>query len=435
MAIDDAERIRCRVEQAEKFVSELERRLLDYGDVAAERDRVRDKMTAGLAMLNAMKAKQTDAFNELISAHERMARECEAQREQLAAAQERNDCLRCQLDQLHERFDKQETAVRELESRRAALLDEAESLEKQRADAAALTDRFREMRRGAESELRVQDERLAGLQTALADKIAEHARLEAAVTAEQDRGECVRASIGELKADGDRAARALRAEIAELRGRCDERAADAASLRRRLDEKRDEAADVGGRTAELKRAIKELRDAYYRDKGRADKELADARSEVKRLSAELETIAARLCDARTAGAQIECRVREQRDAIERSESAREKLRREVNSIRETAFATAEAMRAECEQRDRDKAVAERELELKAQEECRLQRLVRGQAGQIRRLRTETSVAAAALSRRGEPFPWPACDGAAAETVGGASEGCARSERARLECAE
>lgn len=421
-ANDDAEQIRCRVEQAEKYVSELERRLLDYGDVAAERDRVREKMAAGLAMLDSMKAKQTDMFNELIGAHGRMVRECDAQREQLSAVQEQNECLRSQRDQLYERFDEQETAVRELESRRAALLDEAETLEKQRADAAALIDRIRETQRGAESELSVQDERLACLQTALADKIAEHARLEAAVTAEQDRGECVRASIGELKADGDRAARALRAEIAELRGRCDERSADVASLRRRLDEKRDEAADIGGRTTELKRAIKELRDAYYREKGRADKELADARSEVKRLSAELATTAARLCDAQTAGAQFECRVREQRDAIERSESEREELQRQVNCIREAANATAEAMRAECEQRDREKAVAERELELKAQEQCRLQRLVRGQAGQIRRLRIETS----AVSHRGEPIPWPACDAEAAD----ASAGCARSECAK-----
>lgn len=386
----DAKRVQYQIERMEKYVAELERKVYDYGDVAAELDAMREKMSTGLTMLTAMKIKQTSMFHDLVAAHNRVARDYGEQSKQLTDVRADNERRRCQLNRLCGQYNRQKTIARQLKARWVALQAEADVLRKQRADAAALAERNAGEQRCAETELEAREQQLAVVQAALAKRTAEQDRLAAEVRAEQECVERLRSDIDALKAANDDTIQSLRADVAELRCREDETAAAVSALARELDECRAEATGHEKRVAELRRDIRRLHDEYCERKARADREAAELEAEVNGAEAELVAVNKRLCVERAMTSELKRQIAYREDSIRESEAIRERLRLEACRFKEDAEVTANLVQQECEWRDEETRTAKLKLASEARDECESRRPVDEQTELIGMLNTELS---------------------------------------------
>lgn len=386
----DAERVRCQIERMEKYVAELERKVHDYGDVAAELDVMREKMSTGLAMLAAMKVKQTSMFHDLVAAHDRLARDYEKQSKQLTDVRADNERRRCQLNRLCGQYDRQKTVARKLKARWVTLQTEANVLRKRRADATVAAERNAEAQRCAETELEARERQLAHVQAALAEKTAEQQRLAAEVRAEQECAERLRSDISALKADHDDTVHSLRADVAELRCREDKTAAVVLALARQLDECRAEATGCREHEAEVWQDVRRLHDVYCERKILAEREAAGLETEVNDAEAELVEVNKRLCVERAMTSELKRQIAYREHSIQQSEAVRERLRLEACRFKEDAELTAGLIRRECERRGEETRAANLTLASEAQDECELGRLVDDRTERIGRLKTESS---------------------------------------------
>lgn len=369
----DAKRVRYQIERMDKYVAELERKVYEYGDVAAELDAMREKMSTGLTMLAAMKVKQTSMFHDLVAAHDRVARDCGEQSKRLADVRADNERRRCQLNRLCGQHDRQKEVARQLKARWVALQAEADVLRKRRADAAAAAERSAEAQRSAETELEARERQLAAVQAALADRTAEQDRLAAEVRAERECAERLRSDIDALTAANDDTVQALRADAAELRCREDETATAVSALARELDECLAETAGHEKRAAQVRRDVRRLHDECCERKARADREAAELEAEVNGAQAELVAVNKRLCVERAMTTELKRQIACREDSIRRSEATRERLRLEACRFREDAELTADLVREERERCDDETRTAK--LKLASRDECEFGRPV------------------------------------------------------------
>lgn len=375
----------CKIEQLKKYNRNLETKLCDYDDVIAQRDELKEQISTGIANLDSMKTKQTCMFNELISKHDKLRNDYNMQKEQLLRAQQDKDQIQRENNQLQEKIEDQEIAIEKLKNKKVNLLENTQNLEKQLLDAQGIKTNLQDTQQKMALELKVKDQDIICLQNTLSEKITQQIRLEKNVSTEQDRNECLRSTISKQKLKNEEIVRCLQNEGTELQNELNEKLAELATIKRKLKDKQEEIETEKIKTTELKKAIRELRDAYYKEKCKTENELIELKAKVKSMACDLTSNNTKLCDAQIESIKLKCQLKDQEEMIKLLESTKEQLQHEMRRIKDSIESTTTMFKSERKQYDTEKKNSERKLEIKIQEECELNKLIKKQSEQIRQL--------------------------------------------------
>lgn len=381
-------KIKCRIEELEQYIDELESKLCDYNDVIAQIHSIQESMSTSIVSLDSMKNKQTDMFNELICSHDELSHNYIKQEEKLRYIQEENDCLRCENDQLNDELNEQEVILEKIETIRSNLTEETENQQKQLSGIIEITKNFQDSQIDLELELKDKNQDIIHLQGAIAEKITLHSQLEKQVNVKKEKNEKLFSLINELKKENEKKIRILQTELLKLQGKLNEKLGELTTINCNFKNKREELESQKNQIKKIKKAMKELPELNVKDKEKTDKKISELRTEVKSMRSDIMHINQKLSDAQTENNKLKRQLEDKDKATKLLMSTNEQLQQEVGRIKETAELTTKMLTAEREQQAGKKKIFERKLALKVQEECELKQLIKKQREQIQQTKKE-----------------------------------------------
>lgn len=388
MNINNKNEIEHKIKQTEIYVNELENKLYDFNCVVAVRDEVQGKMCAALKMLDSIKIKQIDLFNELICNHNELSHSCTEEREQLIDFQNENDYLCSENKQINDELDKQVLDLEKLEVDYSNAKEENERLQRRLSEMVKDTNNAKRLQRSAELDMKDKDQEIVRAKNTIAEKITLNCQLEKKFTEQQEICESLMSSISELKMENGNTIRLLQGDLTRLQGQLNEDSAKLAKIKRDTRDQLEEVEKKKDNIEKLKIAYKKLGEFCEKDKIKTDRELGNLRDEVNSMVADITYINKKLCDAQDEGNKLKFKLEDQDKAIKCMTSTNEQLQQEISRIKKATEFTTKIFLDEREQHAAKIKIMDRKLELQAQEECELKRLFKKQTEKINRKKKE-----------------------------------------------
>ncbi|KAL4113127.1 hypothetical protein QTP88_016810 [Uroleucon formosanum] len=357
------EQLICKIEQMATYIHELEKTLDARED---ENAKLADKMYAGFNMLDTVKLKQDELFQELENKNNKLIGELDEYR---CMFNTRSLCYEEEIDCLQYQLEKQVARSKEeIENIETAHMDEITCLKKKLSYA---TKKFHDRERLLKSELKLKDQEIICVQNTLADKIMKYAELEKKLSIEQDRNEGLQSSMCEFKIKYEKDVCATQAEIAELRTELKQNVAKLEDAEHQLQEARHE---ILQQTTEFEKKIQETREALCKEKNKLEEKNDKLKASNKSLISSLQCTNTKLCDSLIENKTLKCQVAEQDESIKLLEAMKNRLQQEMENIKESEEMSAKMLVTEREQHAREQKISEKKLEFKAQDERELKEL-------------------------------------------------------------
>ncbi|XP_050426961.1 early endosome antigen 1-like [Adelges cooleyi] len=375
---ENQENLKCQLAKAEERIRELEQMLCEFDNMKASRDCLEEKMSKADEWMDYVIRKQSESMLELISTHESARRELESHKELLSKSQRETDRLRCELDAVRCKFQKQEGVIKELEGARSDLKAQTCKLHKKIAELVEsgkrMCDRLEEADRS--------------LQKALADNKAERAEMDRKVEEAQAQNTCLRSAMAELKTEMESNVSKMQTELTGLRCQLSSKTANEAEAKCLLADRQQKLDAQAERMGRLKRMIEELRATRAQEKCKTDEEICELKAEVETVGKELIAVNKQYCDAHAEGEKLRCRADEQTKAIMRLESALTQQQQATKRAEQTAQMTAQKNAAERQQFVGELKQRDRKMHSMAQEMCELRRAAEERARQVKQLKKQ-----------------------------------------------
>jgi len=382
--------IENRIIETENYIDELEYQLCDYEDVVAQRNCIKSELTKGQEKLNNIIIEKTNILNELKRETKELCCKYNMQEQHLMNIEQENNSLKCENEQILNKLDDYQISMDELNKIGSTLLKKNKILEKELSDAMEITYKLQGRQQLAQSEVQDMEQDIICIQKNLAQQITQITEVEKNINIEQDRYECLQSLICELKIKSEQISKTFQAKMTEIRCKFNEKSTELCTLKLKLKDKQAELLEQKNHTIQLEEERNLFQVKHCKEKCKIDKEIEELRVELKSTASKLTCVNSKLCDAQMESTKLKCQIKDLNESIEQLEPMKEKLQKDVKSIKDIAESTTEMITAQLKKYESDKQMFNRKLESKYQEQCELKKLSRNQTEQLTRLRKKVS---------------------------------------------
>lgn len=377
-----------KLEHIEKYTQELENKLNHYEKVVVERDTMQDQTCVGLTLLDSVKNKQTCMFNMLINRHNELCDKYASTREQLNQIYGENTQSQLDKEQLNNKFNDQEVHLKNLNSVCSILKENTEKLQKHLLDISETVHNLKITQRQTELELKDKDQKIIGIQNAIAEKVAQNTELEKKIHVEQVQYASLLSSKSEMEIENEKIVKSLKTEFVTIRDEINEKSIEFVNTEVYFNNKEQEHKIVKDELKKLKKNINDLQELYEKEKCNANAEIACLNTEVLSLSTESDLFDKKMCEAQTENSILKFKLEDQCKTTKGLIIKEEHLQQNIKQNKQDLDLITQKLAAERKQRVKEAKLLNRKSLLKTQEKCELQQCIEDQARQIKRLMME-----------------------------------------------
>lgn len=382
------ESLKCKLEQLELYVTELENKLCGYEDVVAQRDALQEKTSTGISMLDKMKSKQIIMFNELINRYNSLYDEYNCQRENLNRLIGENDCLRNENNRIMNKLNEQDVHIENIKYHCTTLKDENHRLNEQCSNSIRNIDNLQNLQRQTEIIIMDKDKKICCAENTLGEKIAQNIELENKIRAEQIKNECLESTMSKIEIKNEKIVQSLKVDLTSVQDQLNKNSIEFLKLKKMFDEKQQECKMLTDELINLKKIINDHQESKEEEKYKFDEEIGGLKAEIESLNTELVLINNKFCYMQGENSKLQSKLEDSAKTCKQLILMEENLQNELKQRKQDVELITQKLMAERTQRTNEEKSHDRKVMLKTQENFELTKLIEDQERQIKRLKMQ-----------------------------------------------